>query len=600
MSERYKKRFYLAHRLYASGAPVLIESGSLLYDASSNAALCQLVFRNIQDKPIKALRAVVQCLDSRGEALEKPVDHRYLELELKREEETGRESAIVLPSAEARAFSVRLSQVSFADGEVWTDEDVEWSPLPEPPELEDFCGSAGKAESFRRRFGPDCREAPLVTEELWFCVCGAVNRSEEPRCHRCRRRRSALLSWSVNGQSAEPRDGAEDDEADASPLRKPLSRRARLLLGIAAGLILAGGAAAALLLPRAPAPAPPPDERAAEYAAAAALLEDGDYERAESAFLLLGDYEDSAARAAECRDALEKLHSAQLREGYDAAAALLETGSYREARAAFLALGDYEDSETMAREALYRKAQALFRFVTGHDLRGVCAALCTEPEGEDLFYLPRDRALELGSQGISDLQAACGKDPFRFVTQEGSERELKPLEDALAELYGSLGDYKDSAAQAELLPTLADRSDAFFALCEAGDLAAARDWLDSYTGPFDDRELWLQRLDLYLPFCGDWMLVEGDPTLLPMIGGSEDNCMAVRSAVLLREDEAVLRLLLHPEDSKGPEFTAEMDADRFYLEQGDLSYMVLITDVGNLSVAKYTGSFVISGVNYSK
>ena len=190
MSERYKKRFYLAHRLYASGAPVLIESGSLLYDASSNAALCQLVFRNIQDKPIKALRAVVQCLDSRGEALEKPVDHRYLELELKREEETGRESAIVLPSAEARAFSVRLSQVSFADGEVWTDEDVEWSPLPEPPELEDFCGSAGKAESFRRRFGPDCREAPLVTEELWFCVCGAVNRSEEPRCHRCRRRRS--------------------------------------------------------------------------------------------------------------------------------------------------------------------------------------------------------------------------------------------------------------------------------------------------------------------------------------------------------------------------------------------------------------------------
>ena len=85
MSERYKKRYYLAHRLYASGAPVLIESGALLYDASSNAALCQLVFRNIQDKPIKALRAVVQCLDSRGEALEKPVDHRYLDLELKRE-----------------------------------------------------------------------------------------------------------------------------------------------------------------------------------------------------------------------------------------------------------------------------------------------------------------------------------------------------------------------------------------------------------------------------------------------------------------------------------------------------------------------------------
>lgn len=600
MSERYKKRYYLAHRLYASGAPVLIESGSLLYDASSNAALCQLVFRNIQDKPIKALRAVVQCLDSRGEPLDKPVDHRYLELDLKREEETGRESAIVLPSADARAFTVRLSQVSFADGEVWTDEDVAWNALPEPPEPEEFCGSLARAEKFRKRYGADCKEAPLVTEELWFCVCGAVNHGEEPRCHRCRRRRSALMSWSVNEQSTEPRENADEEDETGAPLRKALSRRAKLLLGIAAGLILAVGVTAALLLPRAQSPAPPPDERAAEYAEAEALLEAGDYERAASAFLLLGDYEDSAARAAECRDALEKLHSSQLREEYDAAAALLETGCYRQARAAFLALGDFEDSETMAREALYRKAQALYGFVTGHDVRGVCAALSTEPEGEDLFYLPRDRALELGSQGISDLQSACGQDPFRFVTRDGSDRELKPLEDALAELYGSLGDYRDSAAQAELLPTLADRSDAFFALCEAGDLPAARDWLDSYSGPFDDRELWRERLDLYLPFCGDWMLVEGDPTLLPMIGGSEENCMAVRCAVLLREDEAVLRLLLHPEDTEGPEFIAEMDADRFYLEQGDLRYMVLITDVGNLSVAKYTGTFVISGVNYSK
>jgi len=399
--------------------------------------------------------------------------------------------------------------------------------------------------------------------------------------------------------STVPQEGAEEDSEIELPLRKRLSRRAKLLMGIAAGLVLAVGIGAALLLPKSQAPAPPPDGLAEEYAEAAALLEAGDYERAASAFLLLGDYEDSAERARECRDALEKLHSAQLREKYDAASALLETGNYREARAAFLALGDYEDSETMALEALYRKAQALFRFAEEHDVRGVCAVLSTEPEGEDLFYLPRDRALALGSQGISDLQAACGKDAFRFVTQDGSG-QLKPLEDALAELFGSLGDYKDSSAQAQLVPTLADRSDIFFDLCESGDLAAARDWLDNFKGAFDDRELWQERLDLYEPFCGDWMLVDGDPTLLPMIGGMEENCMAVRCAVFLREDEAVLRILLHPGDTEGPEFAAEVDTDRFYLTQGDLTYMVLITDVGNLSVAKYTGSFVISGVNYSK
>ncbi len=596
MSERYKKRYDLTRRLYASGAPVLIESGALLYDANSNAALCQLVFRSIQDKPVKAIRAVVQCLDGSGEPLDKPVDHRYLDLDLKRDEETGRESAIVLPHPEARSFTVRLSQVSFADGEVWTDEDVDWTPLPQPPELEEFCGSPEQAARFRKRFGDDLRDAPLVTEELWFCVCGTVNRAEESRCHRCRCRRGALLSFCADGQLPEPKAADLEDE---EPTHSPLSRRMKRILGIAAGLVLAGGVAAALLLPKTQAPAPTPDPHIEEYAQAEALLNAGDYERAESAFLLLGDYEDSAARAAECREAMEKQHTAHLREQYDTAAALLETKSYRQARAAFLALGDFEDSADMAREALYRKARALYRFATEHDIKGFCASFSLEPNGEDLFYLPRERALALGSQGISDLQAACGKDAFRFVNREESE-QLQLLEDALAGIYGSLGDYKDSALQAERLPELADRSDEFFALCEAGDLPAAQKWLNAYSGPFADRDLWQKRLAMYLPFCGDWMLVDGDPTLLPMIRDEEGSCMAVRCEVVLREDGAVLRFLLHPEDSEGPAFAAEADETRFYLEQGDLRYMALITDIGSLSIAKYTETIVVSGVNYAK
>ena len=69
MSERYKKLYHLEHRLYAPGAPVLIEAGSLLLDQPSNSMLCQLCIRNIQSRPIKAMRAVVQMLDSRGNPL---------------------------------------------------------------------------------------------------------------------------------------------------------------------------------------------------------------------------------------------------------------------------------------------------------------------------------------------------------------------------------------------------------------------------------------------------------------------------------------------------------------------------------------------------
>lgn len=604
MGERYKKRFFLTRRLYVSGAPVIIESGALLYDVRSNAALCQLVVRNIQSKPIKALRTVIQCLDEQGESLERTVDHRYQDLDLKREEEVGRDSAIVLPSPEARSFSARVSQVSFADGEVWTDEGAEWEALPEPPELEVFCGSEAMAAKFRRHFGTDTREAPMTAGELWFCACGAVNHAEENRCHRCRRRRSTLMSWSAEAPEQSVRETAaseEDDGKDPPPVSFP--PRMKRILAVAAGVILAVGLGAVLLMPRASAPAPAPaaepvDERIAAYAAAELLLDAGDLEQAESAFLRLGDYEDSAERAQACRDALEQLRAVQVREEYDAATALLESGSYSQARAAFLALGDYEDSADMAREAVYRKAQALTRFAEEHDVRELRAALTPDAEQEDLFSMPRERALALGSQGISDLQAACGKDPFHFVTRDGADVELLLLEDAVAELYRSLGDYKDSAELAERLPQLADRSAEFFALCQDGDLPAAQEWLDSHPLEFEGRQLWAERVALYLPFCGDWALADGDPTLLPLIYGTEGSCKTIRCSVHLTEDEAVLRILLNEDDKEGPELTAEPGKDRFYLQKGDLRYMALITEVGNLSVAKYTDTIVVSGVNY--
>lgn len=613
MGERYKKRFYLTRRLYSSGAPVIVESGALLYDARSNDALCQLVFRNIQDKPIKAFRAVVQCLDSAGEPLEKPVDHRYLDLDLKREEETGRESAIVLPNPEARSFSVRLSQVSFADGEVWTDEGAEWSPLPEPAELEDFCGSDEKTQKFRKRFGSDRREAPMETEELWFCACGAVNSMEEPRCHRCRCRRSALMSWSADYRGPEARDAAPDliDEAD-EPGEQPLPRRMKRLIALAAGLFLLVGLIAVLVLPKAGrseaptaapvaaiAAVPTADPREDAYNQAAALMDDGEYEQAEAAFLALGDYLDSAKQAQICRETLTFLQSSRLQEDYDAASALLESGSYSQARSAFLALGDYADSVELAQEAIYRKARALTQFVTEHDVKGVRAMLTTDPEAESLFFLPRERALALGSQGIHDLQVACGGDAFRFVTGDDPTVELVLLEDAVASLYSSLGDYKDSAEMAQRLPVMADRSDEFFALCQAGDLPAAKEWLDNYPGEFPERELWLERLDHYLPFCGDWELAEGDSTLLPLLADGEGRCVRVRCLVILDGEEAILRFLLNEEDETGPELRAEMDELRFHLKDGDLYYLALLTNVGNLSVAKYTNGNVVSGVVYT-
>ncbi len=622
MSERYKKLYHLKRRLYAPESPVIIESGALLLEQSSNALLCQLCFRSIQERPIKALRAVVQLRDERGRALGKPVDHRYLDLELQREEEYGRDTAIVLPPERAASFTVRLSQVSFADGEVWTDQDVFWEELPEQQSLEDFCGGAEAAERYRRRHGESCCFAPLETEELWFCACGAVNRSGDGRCHRCRLRHSALF-----GRGGEPRD-QEGEETRFTPVkaepRSPKGRR-RWLIWAGAGLcVLALGAA--LLLPRlkaappaaeemaetataspVPATEAPVDERQAAYEAALALQEKADYApledasrlygQAAEAFEALGSYGDAAARAQDCREkeAAEEISLTEI--DYDAAAALLEEGRYSEARAAFLALGDFSDSREQADEALYRRNRALYTYLTEHELRGVTASLSAEPEQESRIALSRAQLLRLGIRGLQELEAVFGQDPLLLITEESAAGTLQPIEQELAEQFEALGDYRDSAALAAELPEMIDRSGEFFALCAAGELESARDWLNAYDKPFEERELWLSLIDRYLPYCQSWELFAGDPSLPSQAAGGVEKLYAFRCEVRLTPEGAVLRFVTE-DGATPPEMAGELQSGRFMTQLGSTGFIAQLNTSGSLTMVKLKDGKTIGGAEY--
>ena len=151
MAERFRKRFDLEHRLWTPDAPVILEAVSLLEDQSSGGMLCQLKIRNIQPRPIKALRVAVQLLDDAGEPLGKAVDHRFQDLELQRDEQAGADQAIVLPSREGRRAAARVTQVSFADGEIWTDDGQDWQPLSDRVLLEDRLDPPDE-DRFRARF----------------------------------------------------------------------------------------------------------------------------------------------------------------------------------------------------------------------------------------------------------------------------------------------------------------------------------------------------------------------------------------------------------------------------------------------------------------
>ena len=682
MSERYQKLFQLEHRLYASHAPVLIESGMLLLEQQTGSVLCQLCFRSIQDRPIKGLRVEVQTLDAAGNPLGKSVSHRYQDLDLRRDATFGKGRAIVLPEPQAKAFTAQVSQVSFVDGQVWTDEGVHWAPLPDQLTLEEAFYSEKQQEQFLRRFGDNSRFAPLETDELWFCTCGGVNRNAESRCHRCHLRRSALL-----GKSPAAEDPEEDVLfEDPAPSRRPRRRRGRALLAVLLILLLL--ALAAVLLPRlnvalpwpfaqssptasteepAPTEAPetepdaetgelPPEEpgeevtdssaedaaeesaaepeetpahaqsvlipsespaadaavepspsaeaeeptaepeadpRAEAYDQAVQLQEQaasaegeeaiGLYQRAAEAFEALDDYLDSDEHAKQCRHSVEKLQRSALKADYEDAKSLLNEGKYAEARTVFLALGDYEDSADMAKEAVYRKGEALLQFLNEHPLKGAAASLSVEEGDENLIFIPQEQQLELGIEGLAALKDCFGQDPCRFVSEGDPDIPTVRLEEAAAAMLDTLGDYRSSVKLASQLRDKIEKSDEFFTLCAAGDLEGARDWLNNPNNTIEDKELWLARINRFLPYAGAWKFNVGDRNLVSYIGGGHDSNYNITCVVILTEDQAILRFLVHEGDTEGPELHCELDEKDFYKDQ----YWAKINDTGSLIVALY-------------
>ena len=97
-------------------------------------------------------------------------------------------------------------------------------------------------------------------------------------------------------------------------------------------------------------------------------------------FLTLGDYSDASQLAAGIQDSL-----------YQKAAALLQSGEFDEAQAAFAELADYSDSADKAKEAIYQKAQQL---LTGGDAEGAFAEFIKIPDYSDVdTLLSTDEAL---------------------------------------------------------------------------------------------------------------------------------------------------------------------------------------------------------------
>ena len=662
MAERYTRLFGLEKNLYVPGSPVLICSGVLLQDSYSNNLLAQLKFKNLSEKPFRALKLSVQMLDAAGAPLSAPIEHQYLDLSAGRDEEFGQKSALVLPERSARSYAVRVTEVLFADGERWLpQEGAVWAPLKPVRTLEEALGDGELADQYRVRYGGDCKMEPMTDAGLWLCACGALNSEQEPNCHRCRRKATAFKDVNLASLKKECADRLKAEQAQQEQDKEESRHRRKKQLRLAA-VLLPLLLIAALLL----ATVPGAVQRSRAYEDAAALLEARSYAQAQEAFLALGDYRDSAEQAeknvpyqkalyvmacaqsgdaaglapaglsrsdangeeslsvllyraaisqfealggykdseknaALCRAAIDEQNDQARKDAYTAALALLEEEKYCEARDAFQALSPYEDSAQMAQEAIYRKALSLFRFMESYEVRDISCALSTETGTASRVSVPKAVALEMGEGFITQLKGAFGRDPLDILLEDEPAGDMVPFADGVSGLFASLGRYSESRDYIEKIAELSDYTRPFYAMCEQGDLYGAYDWLQAEPD-FENREHWLRLLELYKPYCASWVLYSGDPTLISITAGKGQPCNAFSSCVLLSGDSAVLRLSCTGDEEFTVELSASAGETSFMLDIGDgFLYYSTISNVDHMGYLKYDSNGSIrSSCEYSR
>ena len=346
MSERYSKLFALPENQYASGSPVVIAAGALLKDNQTGKVVAQLKLRSIDARRIKAATVCVIPFDTIGNPIGDSVRHQYLDLNVARDEEFVHKVAIALPNSATRSFAVTVEEIVFATNTVWNATGEPWEVLPVPSSIGRIHGVEFEKQ-FRIKYGTNCKNLPLFKKDLWFCACGALNRTGEANCHVCGKSYATLDSInfetvrvemetriaSEREQAAKDAEIARVKEEAARAKAKKTGKIAAIVVPILAVIIVAAVIVSGMI------------KKNNAYNKALALMEAGQHEQAIEVFESLegykgsAEYKDSAEQILIAEAELLKLHT------YEEALGYLEAEEYEKAYATFESLGDYKDAK---------------------------------------------------------------------------------------------------------------------------------------------------------------------------------------------------------------------------------------------------------------
>lgn len=130
MAERFEKVFSLPENLYAAGSPVIIAAGALQKDNQTGKIFAQLKLQNIASATIKAVKIQLSLFDTASQPLSNKVDYQYLDVESSCNQTFGEKMLIPIEDNSACSFSVAVTEVVFADQEIWRSSEESWEQIP--------------------------------------------------------------------------------------------------------------------------------------------------------------------------------------------------------------------------------------------------------------------------------------------------------------------------------------------------------------------------------------------------------------------------------------------------------------------------------------
>ncbi len=197
MAERYLKLFTLQPRLYLSGSPIIIEAGALHKDTVVGDVVAQLKFSLLSDVAVTSITVNIACFDAAKKLIVPSFVYEYNNLtDSLTEIFFGQKTLITLPDKETRSFSVKITKVMFSDGKEITLSDGDWKEIPKQQSISDYDSDFEKY--FKLKYGNKAVAEPALNEDIWLCTCQNVNKKDNSFCSNCGIEYSTVFPFDIN------------------------------------------------------------------------------------------------------------------------------------------------------------------------------------------------------------------------------------------------------------------------------------------------------------------------------------------------------------------------------------------------------------------